>query len=276
MNIRDAREQIRFHRVHRLGRVNAGRPRPIIAKFCWAHDWQRVWEKRRLLKSTNIWISQDFPAEVRQHRQVLTPILQTANKLANMQASLVADTLYLNRRPYTINNLHQLPEAVQLQNTSLQIEDDCVFFYGRNSPLSNFFPVKFKHNGIIYSCSEQYYQSIKAEKHNRFDLRDKIMLQTDPATMCRIGKEIKVNENWRREKVNVMETGLMAKFQQNPFLRKVLFHTEDKSLVEAGPNTFWGIGLNIRDSNKTDRQNWKGENNLGLALERVGQKLALK
>ena len=275
MNIRDARDNIMFQRVHRLGHMYAGgRPRPIIAKFCWAQDWQRVWDNRRLLKSTNIWISQDFPAEVRQRRQVLSPILHAANKQSNMQASLVADTLYINRRAYTINNLQYLPEPVQLQNTSLQTEGNHVFFYGRNSPLSNFFPVKFKVNGVIYSCSEQFYQSSKAEKHNRYDLRDKIMLQTDPAAMYRIGKEINGGDDWKKEKVSIMESGLMAKFEQNPFLKKVLLHTENKTLVEAGPNTFWGIGLNMRDSRKNQMENWKGENNLGLALERIRQRLS--
>ena len=38
INIWEAHEQMWFHRVQRLGHVNAGRPHPIIAKFCWAHD----------------------------------------------------------------------------------------------------------------------------------------------------------------------------------------------------------------------------------------------
>ena len=71
-----------------------------------------------------IWMSEDFPVEIRNRRQVLYPVYQKALSRPDIQASLVADKLFLNRQMYTIDTLHRLPECLSFENTSLRVEDN--------------------------------------------------------------------------------------------------------------------------------------------------------
>ncbi len=62
----------------------------------------------------------------------------------------------------------------------------------------------------------------------------------------------------------------MAKFGQNPKLRKYLLSTGDRILAEATPvDRLWGIGLTATTPGVTDPEQWKGENLLGFALMSV-------
>ena len=157
LKITDARQRMRFTRVHRLGGKVPNKNRPVIAKFHFFQDRQLVWNARRKLKPTPYWLSEDFPTEIRNRRQVLYPIYVKAMKMGNMQVSLVADRLFINKQMFTVDTLHRLPQNLQLQNTSLRIENDIVFFLNRSSPLSNFFPAPVTIDGIKYHCTEQFF-----------------------------------------------------------------------------------------------------------------------
>ena len=68
----------------------------MIVKFQFYPDRETVWSKRKLLKSSNIWMSEDFPKEIENRRQVLMPILKAAWKQPAIQASLSVDKLIIN------------------------------------------------------------------------------------------------------------------------------------------------------------------------------------
>ena len=67
-------DQIKFERVHRIGPKTTTRPRTIIAKFSFYKDREEVWQRRTYLKSTKIWMSEDYPSEIKQARCILFPI----------------------------------------------------------------------------------------------------------------------------------------------------------------------------------------------------------
>ena len=79
MGMRDTVNEVRFERVHRLGRRRPGvapngqpwRPRPIIAGFCFYKQKQSILTKSKMLKGTDFSISQDYPAEIRSARSAL-------------------------------------------------------------------------------------------------------------------------------------------------------------------------------------------------------------
>ena len=274
LKIPDARTRIKFTRVHRLGGPMHNRSRPIIAKFHFFKDRQEVWSLRRKLKGTNIWMSEDFPVEIRNRRQVLQPIYQKALQKSDIRASLVVDKLFLNKQMFTIETLHRLPESLKLQNTSLLVENDTVFFYNRSSPLSNFFPAPVNIDGVRYHCTEQYYQSSKAEALGDEGTALKIMAADDPLSCKKLGDQAirtrETQQKWDAMKVKVMEKANLHKFQQNPHLKAVLLSTGDMLLAEASPkDTFWGIGVPMKDKRKVDRTQWQGQNHLGEVLMKI-------
>ena len=109
MKIDNARG-IMISRCHRLGpkRAEGARPRTIIFKLHWYGDREKIWSSKSNLKDTNVFLSEDYPAEIQQRRKKLFPILKAARQ-QRMKASLSVDKLMINDREYTVNTLHSLP-----------------------------------------------------------------------------------------------------------------------------------------------------------------------
>jgi len=74
---------------------------------------------------------------------------------------------------------------------------------------------------------------------------------------------VKIREDWDDVRVNVMRTGLQAKFTQHVKLRALLLSTGDSIIVENSPrDSFWGIG-----------KDGAGQNMLGKLLMEVREML---
>ena len=72
-----------------------------------------------------------------------------------------------------------------------------------------------------------------------------------------------------------MYNGLLAKFSQSEDLRNRLAATGKSILAEcAVKDRVWGIGLSMRDPDRSDPSKWKGQNLLGYALMMVRNKLS--
>lgn len=74
-------EFISFERVHCMGKPDEfkTKPRNIIAKFSFFKD--REFVRRRApqkLKSTKIWVNEQFPPEIEERRKKLYPVLRLA------------------------------------------------------------------------------------------------------------------------------------------------------------------------------------------------------
>lgn len=256
-----------FVRVHRLGNR-----KKVIVRFQRYKDKEYVWGQRTHLKGNQqYWMEEDFPVEIRNRRQVLLPIYKSA-KNAKIKCMLIKDKLIINSQSYGVDNLHLLPEALKLENTSLIMKNDSVYFYSRASPLSTFFPADFVVNGVKYNCTEQYLQSEKARLHSDIRLENQIMMSNDPAKMVALGDKIQTDPNkWTDgKKSDIMRKALTENINQNDHLKRVLIATESKKLVLCAPHdSFWGIGMGIKEALKSSTEQWNGYNNLGTLMAEV-------
>ncbi len=65
----------------------------------------------------------------------------------------------------------------------------------------------------------------------------------------------------------IVVAGSVAKFSRHEPLRRFLFGTGGRVLVEASPtDRIWGIGLTADDPRAADPSTWRGGNLLGFAL----------
>ena len=70
--------------------------------------------------------------------------------------------------------------------------------------------------------------------------------------------------------MNIIINGNILKFSQNKELKKFLLETGDKILVEASPtDKIWGIGMDQKNPDIYNPNNWKGLNLLGFSLMHV-------
>lgn len=118
-------------------------------------------------------------------------------------------------------------------------------FYSRKSEygwLSNFWrcPIFIDGSPYSYPTNEHYYQSEKAK-----DKKIKCWIRGAPTPYAAMlaGRSLRSHEivdNWDNKKVEVMLTGLRAKFK-NPELRQLLLNTGNAILHEDSPtDLFWG------------------------------------
>ena len=144
--------EIKFQRVHRLGKKENGKTRPIIARFAFFGERQDVWKGRDKLKDSTLWIAEDYTHDVLEKRKILRPILRGALAQANeenpVSAYLRLDRLYIENKMYTVDTLKQLPQSLQPEVIATpKIGDDFVAFFNKLSPLSNFYPAVFNLEG---------------------------------------------------------------------------------------------------------------------------------
>jgi ribA/ribD-fused uncharacterized protein len=138
-------------------------------------------------------------------------------------------------------------------------------FSGDNFFLSNFYFSNINIDNYNFNSVEQYFQWKKCI--NDID-REKIIKAKTPSEAKKIGRKVKIRNDWEYVKENVMYNGVKAKFTQNEELAKLLLATEDKELAEGNDwgDLFWGVDYFTRE----------GQNKLGKILCKVRTELKTK
>jgi ribA/ribD-fused uncharacterized protein len=137
-----------------------------------------------------------------------------------------------------------------------------IYFYSAQEEpygcFSNFFPRGFTLEGRYWPTSEHYFQ---AQKFAGTSYEETIRQAKSPMIAARLGRSRRhpLRSDWEQVKETVMRQAILAKFEQNPYIRTILLNTGDEELVENAPNdTLWGCG--------TDGT---GQNRLGAILMEV-------
>ncbi|WP_210498332.1 NADAR family protein [Vibrio crassostreae] len=146
-----------------------------------------------------------------------------------------------------------------------------VFFYRRDSILSNHYPASFVINGVSFVSVEQYYFYCKLLICGDSLMAEAVLREPDPAKNKKqvYASHARDNDEWGQRKLGIMRRGVYEKFRQNPRLLAFLLSTEGKEIVEASPNRFWGIGVDIFDQDLEMDNLWLGLNHLGKILMEV-------
>lgn len=133
-------------------------------------------------------------------------------------------------------------------------------FKGEYAFLENRFRCQFIWEGITYHTAEAAFLS------SRF----KEVSERKVIASCSIEKAVVKAKaqipypGWEEARLDIMESIIKAKFEQNPTLMKKLTDTGNRILINGNrkQETFWGIDL----------YSWVGENNLGKIIMRTRDK----
>ncbi|KAI2616842.1 hypothetical protein GGR54DRAFT_223927 [Hypoxylon sp. NC1633] len=129
---------------------------------------------------------------------------------------------------------------------------------------------------ISFNCAEQFMMYCKAGRFHDSATQKLVLAAHSPKEQKRLGRLTKgFNEaSWDEIKSPVVVAGNMAKFKQNPRLKRILLDTEDRLIAEAASrDRVWGIGYNARQAMAGQNQERWGENRLGKALMEVRERL---
>ena len=117
--------------------------------------------------------------------------------------------------------------------------------------LSNFYPVEIKLDGIVYPNAETAFQ---AQKTLDVEERRKFSMLKNPVQTKRLGRKVKLRDDWEEVKLEIMTEIVSQKFLQHPHLIEMLLQTGDEELVEGNK---WGVCKG------------KSENHLGKILMKI-------
>ena len=156
--------QVCFTRCHF---VDKGRQ--IIVRFQSYVDRERIWRKRFCLKNINnsqYYMAEDFPAAIAAQRKQLFPVFKAVKVLPqyNRKVTVINNKLKLNDDFYTIDNLHRVPNLVNLASLAERSSSDVIVFGGTTSRFhkhSNFYQRDFVFEHISYNSAEQAFQHKK-------------------------------------------------------------------------------------------------------------------
>ncbi|PPK65876.1 NADAR family protein [Actinokineospora auranticolor] len=135
--------------------------------------------------------------------------------------------------------------------------------------LSQWWPTPFTLDGRRFASAEHYMMWRKAELFNDPEIATRVLTARTPAEAKDLGRRVRGfdDERWTAARYEVVLTASIAKFGQNPELRRFLLSTRGRVLVEASPlDRIWGIGLAADDARAADPKTWLGLNLLGFAL----------
>ena len=105
-----------------------------------------------------------------------------------------------------------------------------LFWHG---PFSQWHPCTFKVNGVEYCSAEQYMMAQKALLFGDTAVHADIMAEQDPKQIKKYGRLVSNfnKELWDKHRFTIVLGASIAKFTQNPDLKKILMDTELKTVL---------------------------------------------
>lgn len=159
-----------------------------------------------------------------------------------------------------------------------QADQGILPFFSNKHVLSNHYPCAFSIDGQSYTSTEQYLFHQKALKVGDNGAAKLVLMTENAADAKKVGERIEWNEgihgHWMKFASDKLYEGNQKKYEHNQELRKYLFDTAPKSLVEANPyDSRWGVGLHHNDPDIYDKTKWKGKNVFGLLLTKLRNRM---
>jgi len=156
--------------------------------------------------------------------------------------------------------------------------EECVVFFGKQSPASNWFEAGFVYRDDAFRTNEQFMMYYKARLFNDEYYAPRILKARSPKRAKRYGKLVQgfSEEIWSQWDTFIVGKGKTLQAAQNPIVLDFLLMHRDKTFIEASPyDTKWGVGLEAHDPRIYDTDQWLGANRLGFVLGAVAQYLFL-
>ena len=160
--------------IHRIGKIktvygNKPKPRNVIIRFRFLNARNVVWSTRAQLKDVkrdgnNLWLSEDLPLPVKLESDKMRRIYWvTKNHGEHNDVRLRGNTFYLDGRPYTKNNLHNLPKWLRRSEIATLEGQHSMVFYTAESPFSNHHKATVTIDGQSYTTMEKIHHQTEVQ-----------------------------------------------------------------------------------------------------------------
>lgn len=255
--------------------------RPIKVIFAYVGDRNKIWRKRRNIKTkegaSRIKIYADLPKELRDEMNILYRVTRAAARIEDYKTAKIRNyAVSLKGKEYGPNDLEKLPLPIRPSTISNPASETALVFFSKYSILSNHHPSPFTLQDANFQNMEHYLASKRATLSGQENLIDWASQATDPKKAKAILHSLRGNksEEWDQQVEEVALNGLRAKFFQNKHLAAFLKGTGQRQLGEASSNPRWGIGMDLDSPDVLDTTKWDPQGNLlGRSLMKIRKEL---
>ena len=129
-----------------------------------------------------------------------------------------------------------------------------IYFYSESEKpygcFSNFSSHGFELDGVWWATSEHYFQ---AQKFAGTEHVEAIRLAKTPGDAANMGRsrDRPLRSDWESIKEDIMQRGLLCKFQTHKNIHEILLDTGDELIVEnAAHDYYWGCGADGSGKNR--------------------------
>ena len=267
-------EDFKIECCHRIdGKFNVNNTCHVICCSNWYHDVQCILKNRKSLPK-DIYVTEDLPEEWVDRRRVLKLIFNAARHTENLKEKLflTKDKLVIDGKTYTANTAIEANSVIDVPGTCQRSDSEKTIFFGIHLIFSNMHTARFSVENVTYNCVEQMLQSQKAAYFNDDISHAKIMRESNPYKMKKLGSRICGFDlvKWRKVAKQVVYMAVKAKFGQNPMLKGVLINSGSATIAESSPDDYWGTGIHLHAKNAMDKRFWA---NQGGVMSKIYHKI---
>ena len=145
-----------------------------------------------------------------------------------------------------------------------------VSFNGKDDPLSNFYPCSLEAFGVRHHSAEHAFQYVKALRCGDLPRASAIQAAQTALDAMKIGKQIRISEQFEAKQLDVMEEIIEEKMKQvNAFSDKLCKFPKGTVFAESTYDDFWGTGVDRDGTDHTQENKWPGKNHLGHIIQKV-------
>ncbi len=158
--------------------------------------------------------------------------------------------------------------------------DNIVPFFTKENPFSNHYLCEVKVDNVSYKSTEHCLFAKRAIHCNDLEAAEEIKGELTAVKAMKRGQMLPFPggaKPWHKFAKEVLEAANLAKFKQNDDLRRHLFGTFGKRLVEASTDGYWGCGHSLEalksNPNIHHPEKWRGFNVMGDILTHLRRNL---
>ncbi len=162
-------------------------------------------------------------------------------------------------------------------HTPLDLQGTAEAFYGGKFPLFNLH--KCPHGCVlkegepgwekIFHTSEHRYQFYNLKEHDKVEEAFDLLEEENSFKVMQKAKavlpESELNEEWKNKHIDTMSTSCAMKFCSCPHAMQALLDSR-VTIAEATGDLYWGMGLNVPQTEACLQEFWPGKNIMGSIL----------
>ena len=145
---------------------------------------------------------------------------------------------------------------------------DGIAFKSEHSVYSNLSPCCIEYEGFTYMSLEQALQHSRARSGENKKAAEKILAETDPYIIMKIGKGVTPSPEWNKKASSVVYELLKIKFSDET-RKRTLTRSSGKHLYECTFHPIYGVGRHMGNVSSLTYDTVTGGNLLGKLLEKV-------